>query len=519
MRRYNNLPDKDTTSNNRRIAKNTVFLYFRMLFLMFLGFYSSRVTLKVLGQEDFGIYNLVAGVIVMFQFLNASLTSAMQRYLNFTLGENDPNGAKKVFSICMKIYITLALILVVLCESIGLFILNYYLKIPTDRMKAANIVFHISSLTMVINMLRIPFHSAIITTERMSFFAYISIIEGVLKLAILFILTIGQFDKLVLYASLMLSISIIMLVIFFLYCKKNISFINFTKYKDSELVKSIMSFSGWNVFGSFASVAVNQGINIFINRFYGVLLNAAMAAATQASNAVTSFLNNFQTAFHPQLVKSYAKQDMEFIYGFSYKVSKYSFFLMYFIILPFSVNLKYVLSIWLTTVPEMTAEFITVMLFIALIDSLADPFFMLAMAEGNIKVYQIVGSLSMLMILPVAYILLAVGLPAYWALVVKLVQGILFCIYRLLYLRKRINLPVKVFFRTILSRVLVIIVFSYPLLCIIHNVLEPFGQLPQLLISCVASCVILIILYWFIGIDKNERNVFKEFVRKKITKK
>ncbi len=490
-----------------------------MLFLMFLGFYVSRVTLKVLGQEDYGIYNLVAGVIVMFQFLNASLTSAMQRYLNFALGEDDLEAAKKVFSICLRIFLILSIIMLLLCESIGLVILNFYLKIPSDRLFAANVVFHISSITMIFNMIRIPFNSAIITTERMSFFAYVSIIEGILKLVIVFALQIGNIDKLILYAVLSLFVSVIVLFVFFIYCRKNIYFITFKKYKDVKLVKSMLSFSGWNIFGSFASIAVNQGINIFVNRFYGVLLNAAMAAANQASSAVSSFLSNFQTAFHPQLVKSYAKKDMEYIYSFSYRTSKYSFFLMYFIILPFSINLNFVLSVWLSEVPAMTAEFINIMLLITLIDSVGDPFWMLAMAEGNIKVYQIVGTISMVLILPVAYVLLLFGVPAYWALFVKAIQGILFCFYRLFYLKKRINLPIKQFFTSVLSKVFIIIVVSYPLTIMIHKMVERLGTVSQFFISCFFSCIILIILYWFIGVDKNERNSFLKLLKTKINKK
>lgn len=507
------------SSNNKRIAKNTVFLYLRMLFLMFLGFYSSRVTLRVLGQENYGIYNLVAGVIVMFQFLNASLTSAMQRYLNFALGEDNLDAVKKVFSICMRIYIILSLILLFLCETIGLAILNFYLNIPKDRLYASNIVFHISSITMIVNMLRIPFNSAIISSEKMSFFAYVSIIEGILKLLILYVLQIDCIDKLILYSILVLLVSIIILIIFFIYCKKRIYFINFSKYKDVELVKSLMTFSGWNVFGSFASLAVNQGINIFINKFFGVLLNAALAAANQANNAISSFLTNFQTAFHPQLVKSFAKNDMDYVYNFTYRTSKYSFFLMYFLILPFSINLNFVLSFWLSEVPNMTADFINIMLLISLTDSISDPFWMLAMAEGNIKKYQIVGSISLLCILPISYILLYFGFSAYWTLVVKLLQGILFMLYRLFYLKKRIKLPLRNFFTTVLIRVFLIILISYPSVILVYNISSKIGSISQFFISCFFSCFILIFLYWVIGIDKQERKIVKSILKMKFTKK
>lgn len=500
------------SDNNKRIAKNTVFLYFRMLLLMFLGFFTSRVTLDKLGAENYGIYNLVGGVIVLFQFFNSALTSACQRYLTYAIGEGDEDKIKKVFSINIRSYAVLSIVIFFLCETVGMVLLKTYLNIPEGRMFAAQMVLHISSVSTVVSMMRIPFNGAIIAEERMSFFAYTSILDGILKLVIVYMLSVGSFDKLILFAILNLLVTVLQSIIYVIYCKKNFYFITFKRYKDKELLKGILSFSGWNIMGSAATVLSNQGMSVVFNHFNGVLINAAMGIANQVNNAVYGFLSNFQTAFNPQIVKSYAQNDKDYLFDFINKSSKYSFFLLYFIIQPFVVNLNFVLNIWLKEVPAYSSEFIIVFMTFTLIDALAGPLWMLNEAEGNIKIYQLVGGVTGLLTLPVAYVFLLLGAEPYWALSVRAFQNLGFSVYRFFNLRKRTGFVIGNYLKAVYLRVGICAVPSFFITMTVHHFTT---GVVQFFSSCIVSCVTLGMMYFLVGITNSEREKFTSFIKRK----
>lgn len=501
-------------SNNSRIAKNTLFLYFRMFLLLFLGLYISRINLKVLGIEDFGIYNVVGGVVVLFLFFTNALTAGVQRYINYYLGTKDEGALKKIFSQSMRAFIVLALGIFVLSESVGLLLFEKYLIIPNGRMNAARLIYQFSVFSSLIMILRIPFNAVIIAYEHMSFFAYLSILEGVLKLVFVMLLQYVFVDKLIFFGAFQLLIPIIMLVVYFIYCNKNFKIINFKKYEDKTELKGMISFSSWNIIGSAASLFCNQGLNVIVNRFFGVGINAAMGIANQVNNAIYGFLSNFQTAFNPQIVKSYAQNDKEYLYGFIIKTSKYSFFLIYFIVLPFVVNIDFVLHIWLTDVPRYSNIFIVQLCIFTLIDSLSGPLWMVAEAEGNIRTYQLVSGISGLLVVPVAYLLYLLGLPPVIGLVVHNIQLIAFSIWRLFYLYKRIAFPSVLYFKQVYLRLLIIVPVSAILVYLIHGIIK--NSIADFFVSCISSCIILGLLYLTIGITKNERIVLINFLKRKI---
>ncbi len=320
--------------NNKRIAKNTMFLYVRMFFIMAVSLYTSRVVLSTLGVDDFGIYNVVGGVVSMFGFLNGALAVCTQRYLNYELGRGDANRLQKVFITSLTIHALISIIVVILAETIGLWFLYNKMTIPDARMNAAFWVYQFSIITTVVLMMSVPYNAAIIAHEKMSAFAYISVLEVILRLAIVFLLQIGNFDRLIFYAFLMLVVQMSIRVIYGLYCNKHFCETKFRMLWDGTLFREMLGFSGWSIFGNLAGVASTQGLNILLNMFFNPIVNAARGISVQVQNALMQFSVNFQTAMNPQITKSYATGDYNYMHGLIYRSSKFTFFLLYLFSLP-----------------------------------------------------------------------------------------------------------------------------------------------------------------------------------------
>jgi O-antigen/teichoic acid export membrane protein len=301
------------SENNKRIAKNTLLLYARTLVIMFISLYTSRVILNVLGVGDFGIYNVVGGIVAMFSLINGSLTSATQRFLNFELGKKNTAKLKRIFSVSISIHAILALIVLIFGESIGLWFLNTRMNIALERMTAANWVYQCSLITFCVNLISIPYNATIIAHEKMNVFAYISILDALLQLIIVFLLPWILFDKLIIYAILMLFISVIIRIIYGQYCNKQFQECKFVFCKDKSLYKEMTSFAGWTFIGSSSAVLMRQGVNILINIFHGVTVNAARGIATQVEQAVNSFISNFMMAMNPPITKSYASGEHNYM--------------------------------------------------------------------------------------------------------------------------------------------------------------------------------------------------------------
>ena len=502
---------QEISSNNKRIAKNTLLLYFRMLFTMAVSLYTSRVVLNILGVEDFGIYNVVGGIVAMFGFINGSMTSATQRYLTFELGQNNEAQLTNVFSTSLTIHAIISFLIILLAETIGLWFLWNKMQIPADRMDAAFWVFQCSVLASVIMIMSVPYNAAIIAHEKMSAFAYISIIEVSLKLLIVFVLLYFHADKLILYAILIVVVQFIIRLCYSRYCNRHFSETKYHWLWDTALFKEMTGFAGWNMFGNLADITSTQGLNLLLNIFFGPVVNAARGIAVQAQTAISQFSNNFQTALNPQITKSYATGDLKYMHSLIFRSAKFSFFLLLLLSLPVLIETKAILTIWLKNVPEYTIVFIRLMLCTTWIYAIANPMIIAASATGNIKLYQsIVGGL-LLLTLPVSYLCLKCGLPAYTVFIVRLCIEIIAQGARLLMLRRMIRLSLHEYFIKVICCILkvTVIAITAPLIVVYCYTGDGIWNLLMVCIICTISTSISICYF---GLSSGE----KAFVRSKI---
>lgn len=497
------------------IAKNTIFLYIRMIVAMGVSLFTSRVVLDKLGVDDYGIYNIVGSIVVAFVFVQNSLTSATQRFLSYTKGAKDKE-ISTVFSTSMIIHLLILAVVVIILETVGLWFLENVIKIPEGRRYAANIVYQLSVLTFCFNLLRIPYNALIISNEKMSIFAYISILDVVLKLVIAYMLSISQsIDRLVLYGILMTGVTIVVSFVYYLYCKIKISNECHLKFKwDRSDVKEQLSFSFWNLFGGISSIATTEGPNFFMNFFLGVKVNAAMGIAKQVSHAVYGFTSSFQTAFNPQIVKAYASGEKDYLFALIFRTSKLSFLLIYVISVPLIICSKDVLNIWLTVVPEYTEIFCILMLLTQLLAAISSPFWMAAHAVGNIRNYQLIISSFGYIMIPISWVVLALGYEPYWILAFQTVLNAIVLVYRAQYLKRKINLPAKDYYREVVFKFLILI----PALTVPEIVLlsTQFDGILKILAVSLASVLIIIPVTFYIGFDKNERSAIKGMVMSKL---
>lgn len=429
-------------ADNARLAKNTIFLYFRMIFIMAVTLYTSRVVLRVLGVEDFGIFNVVAGVVAMFGFLNSSMSATTQRFISFSLGRGDDN-LNKVFSTCVLTHALIALGVLVLVESVGLWFLYNKMIIPEVRMDAAFWVFQFSALSTVVTVMSIPFNADIIAHEKMSAFAYISIVEVCLKLLIVFLLDVGNIDKLVLYGFLLLLVQCGIFLTYMGYCLRHFKESRFRFVYEKKLFSEVFSFAGWNLWGYLASILYTQGLNILLNVFFGPVVNAARGLANQVDGAIRLFASNFQMAINPQIVKTYAAKDLESMHKLVFRSSKFSFFLLLALSLPVMIEAPVILRLWLSTVPDWTASFLRLMLVVVIVDSVANPLMTSAAATGRIKLYQSVLGGIQLLIVPVAYVVLRMGGEPNSVFVVHICICLIAFAVRLFIVRGMIGLSIK----------------------------------------------------------------------------
>lgn len=507
------------SSSNKRIAKNTLFLYVRMFLTLGVSLYTSRVVLNTLGVEDFGIYNLVGGVVVLFSFINGSMTTATQRFLNFEMGKANLDGIHKVFCISTNVYFFISFIIVLLAETIGLWFLNNKLNIPIDRMNAANIVYQFSILAFVVNILKIPYNASIIAYEKMSFYAWVSIVEVTLKLIIVFALVYFIFDKLILYSILTFGVSVLIYLIFRIYCRNKFSSCRYQYMKDNKLTKKLLSFSGWSMFGNVAVIGSNQGISMIMNMFLGVTINAAMGVANQVNTAVYGFVSNFQMAFNPQIVKTYASGSLEAHKKLIYQSSKLSYFLLLIIAVPILFNTEYILTVWLKIVPSYSAIFAQLIIMLSLLDALSGPFWMSTNAMGKIKYYQIGVSILMLLNLPIAFIILHYGFSPEYVFVAKLALSFIIYLFRVMYVKSFLKFTFKDFFSNVISRILLTTVFiGVVMLLFKYQVLPKGDSILNLFIFTIISLFVSVIGVIGLGINKIERKLVMSFIALRIKK-
>ena len=494
-----------TSENNKRIAKNTLFLYMRMLLIMGVTLYTSRVVLQVLGVEDFGIYNVVGGIVVLFTFVNNAMVTSTQRFLNYELGHGDSEAVRRVFSASVTIHLGIALLTFVLAETVGLWFLEHYIQYPSDREWAVTLTYQFTILSTCINVVRTPYNAAIIAHERMSFYAYSSVIEAVLRLLIVYLLALASWDRLIFYAFLMFVVLVLITVCYYLYCRRSFAVCLYRFFWDKGLYRSLLGFSGWSLFGGVANLGASQGLSILLTLFFGVTVNAAMGIANQVQSAVYSFVGNFQTAFNPQIVKSYASGDRGYFIDLIMRTSKYSYYLLYVISLPLYLCCEEVLALWLGEVPTYTVSFCRWMILFSLLDAIQGPLWISVQATGNIRNYQILMGIMILSNVPISYLFFRLGYVPEVALGIKVVMNVLIYIVRLLYLKYLFSFPTNSYLRKVVFRSIIVTAISYELVCFSSlNISFPIIKIVSSIISSLLSVGV---LFYFIGLDRSERRM------------
>lgn len=501
-----------TSENNKRIAKNTLMLYFRMILMMLISLYTSRVNLNALGVEDYGIYNVVGGVVAMFSVLSVSLSNAISRFITFELGRGDQQRLKEIFSASVTIQVILSLIILVLLETIGLWFLNTHLVISPERLNAANWVFQFSILTFVINLISIPYNASIIAHERMSAFAYISIFEAVGKLSVALLIVLSPIDRLIFFASMLCAIAVLVRIVYGWYCTRHFTECHYQPRWDGKMLRQMFSFAGWNFIGAGTAILRENGGNIFINLFFGPAVNAARGIASQVNHVITGFVTNFMTALNPQITKNYASGNHPYMMQLIYQGSRFSFYILLIFALPVIINTHYILVLWLKLVPEHTVPFIQLTLIFALSECISNPLTTVMFATGRIRNYQIVIGILQLLNLPISYLLLRLGCIPECVFITAIVIS-QFCLpARLIMLRGMIKLRVRDFLRKVYLNVLIVALIATILPALLSTFLsESFLSFVVLTLVCLL-CTSLTIL--FIGCNANERLKVRNYTLK-----
>lgn len=507
-----------TSSNNKRIAKNTLMLYLRMILILVVSLYTSRVVLKTLGISDYGVYNVVGGFVSMLAYLNTAFVGATQRFMSFALGKGDKNLVFSTFATAKQTHILLAALIFIVAETFGLWFINNKLVIDASRMVAANWVYQCSIITLVITIINIPYNACIVSHEHMHIYAYVSIVDVVLKLVILYLLLVLPGDKLIVYALLQVSISLLLRLIYAIYCRKHFEECKVRPSIDKPLFKEMFSYAGWTALGSLGYTFKDQFSNIILNGFFGTAVNAARGIAMQVNGHIVPFSKNFFMAISPQITKQYASGDLEQSQKLVYAGARYSFFLLSIISIPIIINIDYILKVWLDTVPEYTASFLIITMISSLIYSFTNSTTTAIQATGNIKAFQIGVSIIMLLELPAAYWILKAGMAPPYALVPVLFTNSLALVFRFYLLKKMVpSYSLKKYYVDTVLKCFVLCA-----VCFLPNYwLKQY--LPEGFIGFCISVIVAVsftaLVIYYLGINKTERVMLKNFIISKLKRK
>ena len=504
-------------SNNKRIAKNTFYLYFRTILIMLISLYTSRVILDVLGVEDFGIFNAVGGVVSMLTILTGSLSAAISRYITYELGKNSDNiqRLQTIFSVSIKIQVWLGVFIIILGETIGLWFVNNQLNLPHDRMIAANWVWHCSLLSFFIGLINVPYNAAIIAHERMSAFAIVSIVESVLRLLICFLLLLSPFDKLAIYAVLHLLVMFIIRLIYSIYCHHNFAECRYIKASNKGLTKEMMSFAGFSFLNNTANILNSQGLNVLVNIFFGVVLNAARGIASQIEGAILQLVNNFTLAVNPQITKAYATDDKSRMFQLVCMGSKYAYFMLLFIAIPVFLETDILLSIWLTTVPYLAAVFIRLSIIGGMIKMLGNTGFTACMATGNIKNYSILITSVGILAFPLTWLAFYLGASPEYAYYVFIAVYVVVEVVRLYLMKKMLQFPPMMFIREVIIKILYVTPLAAMIPFFISDLMDE-GFVRLILVIATSSITTVLTIY-YVGINHKERVYFRNLLMTKLS--
>lgn len=494
---------KQETNKYKRMAQNAGMLYFRMLLTMIVTLYTSRVVLQTLGVDDFGIYSVVAGFVTMLGFVHGAMSSATQRFIAFELGKTDVKDVKGIFSMSMNIHILIAFFVLLLGETIGLWFVQNKMTISADRMEAAVWVFHLSLISFMVTIISVPYNALIIAHERMSVFAWVSIIDVTLKLLIVFMLVLLGMDKLILYGLLSLIVVFIVFMIYLGYCTVKFPEAGFRFYWDQKVFKVMLSYTGWNLWGNIAAVMSGQGVNVMLNIFFGPTVNAARAIAMQVSAALNGFIQNIQIAVNPQIYKSYAAQDITYMHRLVCYGAKYNFFVLLLLSLPVLNNTELMLSLWLGNVPEGTVIFTKLIICTILIDSLSPSLMTAAQATGRIKLYQFVVGGILLLNVPVSYLILKMGGAPHTVFYVAIGLSIIALLARVYLISFLIKMQKR---KYIIDSIIPVLSVAFLVFFINSFIsIKYLSVFLDLLVSAFISGFLVLISVLVVGLQKNER--------------
>ena len=503
--------------NNKRIAKNTAMLYIRMFFIMAVTLYTSRVVLNVLGVVDFGIYNVVGGVVAMMGLFNSAMSVATQRYLTFELGKGDQVRLKQVFSMCFTIFILLALLILFLAETAGLWFLNAKLVIPISRMSAANWLYQYSILTCIAALFVAPYNAAIIAHEKMDVYAYVGIIEVLLKLGVVFLLEYISFDRLPVYGFFLFLAQVVVTGLYAVYSIRYYAECRYRFYWEKSLFRELLSYSGWNIFGSLAALAKGQGLNILLNMFFTPTVNAARGIAYQINTAVTLFFTNFYTAVKPQVIKYYSQGELMDMFKLVFRSSKMSFYLILLISLPIIIETPFIIQLWLGQLPNYVVGFTRLIIVVSAIDALATPLMTVAHATGHIKLYQSLVGTMVIMNVPISYVFLKLGFSPYIVFYISIFISIACLFTRLWIVHRLMPFPVKDYVVKVFGNSLTVGLMASLLPVLLHSLLDT--SLAAVVAVCLVSLVSSCLCVYYVGLERDERLFVLQIVRKKLLKR
>lgn len=492
------------SENSKRIAKNTILLYIRMLVTMIVGMFTSRVVLDALGVENFGIYNVVGGFVSMFAIVRAGLVSSTQRFITFDLGKGELRKLNQTFSTITLIYIILCAIVLVAAEIVGVWFIEYKLVIPSERLYAAKWVFQLSLLILIVTLLSSSYNSLIIAHEKMKAFAYISIYEVFAKLLVAYILYITSADKLIVYAMLLCCVQVTVPVLYWYYCQRNFKEeVKFCWHLEWGKIREIYSFAGWSMLGGIANIGYTQGLNMLLGMFFSPVVNAARGVAVQVQALISQFVVNFQMAVDPQIIKSYARGDYEYMSKLISTSSRFSYFLLFFISLPVFLEAETLLGWWLVEVPEYTPLFFRLIIITTMYDAISNPYGKAIHATGNIRKYQLICSTLLILIVPVAYVTLKIGAPAYSVFMVHIILGFIAMVCRI-NIGRRVSSEskLKVIKCTILP-ILLVTVTSFIIPYIVHDLID--HDVWRFLVTGLCCVISVGICVFFFGLSKEEQ--------------
>lgn len=507
-------------ANSKAIAKNTAFLYIRMFLVVGVTLYTSRIVLEQLGASDYGIYSLVGGIVAMLAFFRGAMANATRRYLSFDIGKGDFERLKKTFSATLTIHIGIALIVLVLAETIGLWYVKNKMVFPENRQYAVHFVYQFSVFTFLLNIIQVPYDALIQARERMKVYALVSILEAFLKLGVVFLLVYFGSDKLITYAILTFIVALVIRMIYQLYCRKQFAESKYHFEYDKVYFKELMSYTGWNLFGSFAAMVRGQGNNIILNLFFGTVVNAAYGITSQVQNAVHMFVSNFQMALNPQIIKSYAQGDLKQNHRLIFTGSKFSFFLLFIIVCPIWFNVDFILQLWLKDVPEHTSIFIQLVLIHLLVDCISEPLMIGAQATGKIKWYQIVVGTLICLNLPISYLLLkTMHMQPFIVFKVMIALSLIALFFRIFFLKVMIQLPVIPYFKKVLWPIALVSVFSIVLMFFLLPLMGSGDSWITFVIRVSTILIVSIGLIVLFGLTRLEKDFAKEIFLNKILRK